>query len=206
MQNSNLKMQNENVKFKKKPGYALVYTLLFIVLLLITVITTWVIGMADIRMQRRSEYSTEAYQLAKAAIDDGWIRYKNEIGTTNPLPSVTIPSSACSTPSVVVRVNPNVTPATSPTASLSPPPLPSATFEGRYDYRICTTAGTTTIEGIGYYRGNKITLKATVNHDHDQEYCDGAIGSTLSECQTNGGTWKINHDGDYLTIFQTGPS
>ncbi len=164
---------------------------------------TWFTGMADIRLARRSEYSTEAMQLAKSAIDEGWVKYKDEIGTDLNIPSVIFPPGVCNTTNANYfrnwpdRPAPTPTPTTKP---LSPAPSLDETLIGVYDYKICTSSGATTIEGIGYYKGNKITLKGTVTHS------DVAIMSTNpapppDEIQTG---W--NHDNDTLTIYQTGPS
>lgn len=191
----------------KKPGYALIYTLIFIVLLLITVSVTWVTGMLDIRMARQSEYSAVAYQMAETAIESGWTYYKNTIDSTydsvNTVPPVTYPANACGSTSVIVRVNPNVIPVTSPSANLAPGPSTVLTAGGSYDYRICTTAGVTTIEGIGYYKGNKITLKANVVHGADSGVCS-PVGGTFPNCTP--GIPIMNHPKDYITIYQTGPS
>lgn len=203
----------------KKSGYALIYTLIFIVLLLIVVVTTWITGMMDIQMARNSEYSTEAYQMAQMGIESGWTYYKSAIGETysgnqvDPVPQKTYPDNACSSPSMIRRVDPNTTPTpTETTTALSPVPSTSLTTSGSYDYRICTVAGSpsvTTIEGIGYFKGVKITLKAVVKHDTpaNEEYCANG-GNDFPTCTAGGGTPspKVRHPKDYITIYQTGPS
>ena len=203
-----------------KKAYALIYVLLFIVLLLTTVVTTWVTGMFDISLQRRTEAATQGYLLAKMGIDDGWLKYKGSsmLDSTFPRPTdllLSYPSGACNSPPAFWRTYFDSTKL--PEAkTLTPASIPSAsdTWKGVYDYRIYTgnclsllNTGQTTIEGIGYYKGNKITLKADVTHN-DREYCDGAVALTESQCETfpNSGTWKIDHSRDYLTIYQTGPS
>lgn len=199
---------------KKSSSFALIYTLLFIILLLIAVSVTWFTGLADIRLARRTEYSTAAMQLAKSAIDEGWVKYKDDLlRTIYPLPNdaaLTFPTGACNTTNANYFRNWPDRPAPTPTPTskpLSPAPSLADTLIGVYDYKICTSGGATTIEGIGYYKGNKITLKADVNHDGDTEYCSGGTGgSTQPECEAAGGTWKLNHSNDYLTIYQTGPS
>lgn len=182
----------------RSSGFALIYTLLFVVLLLITVSATWLTGMADLRLSQRSNYSVQAYQLAQAGVDDGFVSYKDQVGTAYPVPAITDPTSACGTPSKVFRVNPNVIPATSPSVNLSPPPALADTVEGRYDYRICTTGSVTTIEGVGYYKGSKITLKATVTH----------VDTPIMGVDAGGNPVRIgtDHNKDYLTTYQTGPS
>lgn len=184
---------------RSRRAFALIYTLLFITLLLIAVSATWFTGMADLRLARSNEYSTEATQWAKAGVDDGWLKYVSLIGQkiTYTDSEVTFPPSACGATSKVVRTNPNVNPVTTSTPNLQPAPPLSETIEGRYDYRVCTSGGTTSIEGIGYYKGNKITLKATVTHKDKELY-----GDILNPTKVTG----LDHSDDYLTIYQAGPS
>lgn len=192
-------------------GFALIYVLLFVVLLLIAVSATWFTGMADLRLSQRSQYSVQATQLAKAGIDDAWLKYKDEIGNLLTIPSVIFPPTAggidaCTDPNPLVRrtqinddgtlsvVNPD--PRLQNSVNLAP--------NGVYDYKICSTAGapypSTTIEGIGYYKGSKITLKANVNYN-PTAIMGPDPANPGGQIQTG---W--NHTNDYLTIYQSGPS
>lgn len=172
-----------------KKGFALIYILLFITLLLTAASATWITGMADLRLSQRSSNSVQASELAKSAIDAGFVKYKTDI-STNLLRDDTYPTS-----SQVYRIYLSGT-APAP-INLSSIPSLTETTQGVYDYRIFTPSGVTTIEGIGYYKGSKITLKAVVNHDADTTI----MGPNLGDPQIG---W--NHPNDYLTTYQTGPS
>ena len=179
----------------RKKAYALIYVLLFIVLLLTTVVTTWVTGMFDISLQRRTEAATQGYLLAKMGIDDGWIRYKNDIGTSDIIPTIRYPSvNAClATNPVVHRITFNSSGSTTPSDVNLQTSVNLAPY-GVYDYRVCSNGSPNQFEAIGYFKGNKITLKAIVTH----------VDTTSTDPIT--GIITRNHDGDYLTIYQTGPS
>lgn len=189
---------------KKQNGFALIYTLLFITLLLIAASATWLTGMADLRLSGRSSNSVEAYQLAQAAIDDGFVKYKSDIGTnlsrddTYPTGTNACASSGPLVHRTIVNADNTLTELSTSYRLITTdiPPL-TQTVNGVYDYKICTATSVTTIEGIGYYKGSKITLKAVVSHDADTRIYDSSVPP-----QQIG--W--NHPNDYLTIYQTGPS
>lgn len=186
----------------KKPAYALIYTLLFIVLLLITISVTWVTGMLDIRMARQSEYSTQAYQMAEAAIESGYAYYRGQIGNSDPVPTVIYPSGACLTPAVH-RVTLNGVGGSTETDTVFTI-LPNSTY-GAFDFRVCSS-NDPQIEGIGYYKGSKITLKAIIVHRADAGFCINPPGGTYPGCNLDPTAKRLNHPKDYITIYQTGPS
>lgn len=182
----------------KHPAVALIYTILFIVLLMIAVSVSWFTAMSDIRLSQKNQYSVQAYDLARAAIDDGWVRYKAEVGSTNVV-SKTFPSDACGATSMVQRFNPNkpVTDDNPETVELQTMLDLSQSLVEIYDLRYCWIAEQEVIEGIGYYQGNKITLKAAVTHN---DTCDEYDAININNCI------RWDHSKDYLTIHQTGPS
>ncbi|KKQ18127.1 MAG: hypothetical protein US31_C0009G0026 [Berkelbacteria bacterium GW2011_GWA1_36_9] len=180
-----------------KKGFALIYTLLFITLLLTAVSATWFTGMADLRLSQKSNYSVQAYQLAQSAIDEGYARYKSELGSSADL-NVKYPDNAsCASTNPVVRR----TVIDSGGALTTPSPDPqlqvnvNLALNGTYDYRICNT----TIYGIGYYKGSKISLKADVSHPPASEECttNNLVNPPVTTC---------GHSNDYITTSQTGPS
>ncbi len=193
---------------KSSKGFALLYTILFIFLIVITVLMIWAAGMADIRLQRRSGSSTEAYQLAQNAIEEGWLKYHREIDDDYPMPEVFYPdddpSGSCEQ---VHRVYLDGNPPGTDDVLLSELVPLDRSLAGIYDYRICIAAdGVGTIEGIGYYSGSKITLIGDITHN-DVGFCDGGVGANEDNCElVGGGTWKLNHNDDTLNIYQVGPS
>lgn len=184
-------------KLNSKSGFALLYVMLFIFLILVTVVITWATSMAENRLNQRTEGGAEAYQLAQAAIDDGWNDYHLKISSTDPLPSETYPDEACkATSPKVYRVYQNKNPEA---VALGAPVTFAESLVGFYAYRYCTdnTSLKTTIEGIGYYKGSKITLKSDVKHD-DEETCVGVLPNPV--------VCTLSHIKDNLLIYQTGPS
>lgn len=191
-------------------GFALIYTLLFITLLLVTVSVTWVTGMADLRLAQRSNYSIQAYELAQSAIEAGFVQYKSStmLGSSYPFPSdttLTFPSGSCTLNAsngypvhrmTIVDSSGNTTTSdalfTKSSVNLAP--------YGVYDYRICTSSGSTIIFGIGYYKGSKVSLQAIVSHS-DVPIMGPNPAPPPTQIQTG---W--NHDADYITINQSGPS
>lgn len=193
------KMNKKHLKNKK--GFALIYVLLFITLLLTAASATWVTGMADLRLSQRSSNSVQASELAKSAINEGFVDYKLRIGT-GALTPVTYPPNACvgvvnGVGSTVVRTDLN--PVATSTPSLKQALTLTQTANGIYDYRICPSGASTIIEGIGYYKGSKVTLSAVVTHANNEctTVPDLITGTTITTC---------DHTNDYLTITQTGPS
>lgn len=216
---------------KNNRGYALIYTLLFIILIMITVSLTWFTGIAEINLGRRAEYSTEAYQLAQTAIETGYTIFKNgDANYTTPLdsryqpddksltgPWNSIATNACvvsgangyRTWRIVLQSDGSV--AFSPSYTRTSVNL--APY-GAYDYRFCTGSaqsgvlgGTTVITGIGYYKGYKVTLAATVVHPADVGYCSPSnAGDNFPTCVAGPAARKTNHNADYVTISQVGPS
>lgn len=198
MKIKNLKLEIEN------KGFALIYVLLFVVLLLIAVSATWFTGLADLRLAQKSEYSVQAMQLAQAGIDDGWLEYKDLVGNTNNLDQKFPDSSGTTTCN-------GTTPANNPilrrtvldangNASVSNPnphlkDNVNLALNGVYDYYICGQS----IYAIGYYMGSKITLQAIVDHTQDQNW---PIGCDNVSVPCTG----LDHSNDYITITQTGPS
>lgn len=187
---------------KTNHGFALVYTLLFIVLLLVAVSATWFTGMADLRLSQKSNYSVQAYELAQAGIDDAFVKYKQIIGNADTIPQAVYPDPAGAV-DACTAVNPIVHRTvynSDGTTTQTDPRLQvgvNLAVNGAYDYRICSSQPSQ-IEAIGYYQGSKVTLKATITHDTDanERTCDSSVPPVCTR----------NHDNDYMTISQVGPS
>jgi len=141
-----------------RQSFALIYVMLFSALIGITIFATWAAGMSDMRQARTNESSTEAYQLAKSAIDTGWVQYKSA-------PGADFPDDACGTPTRVQRINPDAD-LIGRSTTLQDPILSSESQAGIYDVRVCI-GPPKFIEGIGYYKGNKITLRGDISADDE---------------------------------------
>lgn len=63
----------------KARGFALIYVLLFTTFIGLTVLITWSSGMSEIRLTRKGEVLSQAYQYALDAIEKGFQRYKSEL-------------------------------------------------------------------------------------------------------------------------------
>ncbi|MCL5407171.1 MAG: hypothetical protein M1429_01600 [Patescibacteria group bacterium] len=193
----------------QKNGFALIYTLLFITLLLTAASATWLTGLADLRLSQRSSYSVQSSELAKSAVDMGWSEYKIKIDNkvTYTDSEITFPSTnACLTTNRAVhRIDLSTNPPTSSDTTLNFANNPSIikTSAGVYDYNVCTISGVTKILGIGYYKGSKITLEGQVTHNH------GGAANLPVGCNNSDPLnlcTGLDHSDDYLTISQTGPS
>jgi len=180
--------------FKKQSGFALVYTILFLMLVMLTVLTIWATGMADVRLSHRNEASSGAYQLARSAIDDGWAEYQEQVD------NAAVPASPFGLPNVGAcptnSTNPTVHRYYLDTKKGDDVPLNTTikveqSQAGFYAYRICDTM----IEGIGYLKGNKITLKAEVDHTGDTNIYD-ELGAKIG----------VDHSKDFITVYQSGPT
>lgn len=178
----------KNILKSNKKGFALVFVLLFVVLLLITATTIWATGMAEIRLQRRSEFTEGAYQMAKAGMDSGWIKYQDSIGNAGDIPAVVIPATGnCNAPFSYFRTFSDGETVT----SIATAPLATKTIDGVYDYRICNLD----IFAIGYYKGNKVMLKGTISHPSG-EFTEGDPNALPPTSDTR------DHSDDTLTITQ----
>ncbi|MEK7142928.1 MAG: pilus assembly PilX N-terminal domain-containing protein, partial [Patescibacteria group bacterium] len=175
-------------------GFALIYVLLFITLIGVTVFASWAASLSETRLSRRNEHSTEAYQLAKTAIEEGWEEYRAQLDDSmDPLDiGKNLPDEACDLANPQVqRVIDGVLVAQP--VGLKPYPDLTQTKLGVYDWRVC--GDDLFIEGVGYYKGNKITLKAKIDHTLDNDIVDG-----------DGNITGRDHRRDTLKIYQTGPS
>lgn len=192
----------------KHQGFALIYTMLFVMLIVVTVLVSWATAMAEIRLQNRSGYSVQANQLARAAIEDGFVKYKSEIGNSYDIPNVVLPEADDSINSACETTNPGtyrvyVDSSTPVPVNLQTSDSAEHTAQGFYAYRVCTTGasgqtpGTTTIEGIGYYAGTKVTLQGEVKHPNDIVVDPDPINLIPG---------SIDHSADTIFIYQTGPS
>lgn len=185
----------------KQKGFALIYTMLFVILLMITVSTTWITGLADLRLSQNTQFSAEAYQLAQIGMEEGWIKYQKDSKTTITA-TVTFPTDACNPIDTVkyFRTWPdrNIVPTPTPTPQpLKPAPLLTDTTIGVYDYKICTIDTATTIKSIGYYKGSKITLEGTIEKDSSPDCLGWEDPVTRLICN------RWDHSDDKLTITQT---
>ncbi len=189
-------------KQNNKRGFALLYVILFVFLIVITVLVTWATSMAESRMHRRTEGTTQAYQLAKAGLDKGWEDYHAlpplGIGEENPIPEITIPSNACSN-SLINRYTIENETLVEAVPFLTEGISFSDSIHGVYDYRVCNITDPIEgdkilIDGIGYYKGTQVTLRGEINHDNDNPIFD-FLGIQIG----------INHSNDTLFIYQVGP-
>lgn len=182
---------------KNKKGYALIYALLFIVLMGVTVGAIMTASNADIILQRRSDNAAVAFQLAKQGMDDGWVYYRGNINpATNPSGTSIVPSS----PTVCTNVNRVIFAQdgseTTSTPALTQIPLSAEQLYGAYDYRVCWEGGSVNkerIDAIGYSKGNKITLQGYITHSNDT-----SVGCPGASC-------VYDHSNDTLSFNQIGP-
>lgn len=175
-------------------AFALIYVLLFCVLISLTVFTVWAASMSEVRLARRNENSSQAYQLAKSAIDEGWTQYKAAVGSGIDTNKSFPDTAACNS------TNPKVSRYEMASGSVSTPnlqTLPSLDVQkdGVFDFRVCGTS--LIIEGVGYFQGSKITLKGLIVHPAGEETCDTSITPPI--CTSD-------HSNDTLNIEQVGPS
>ena len=180
-------------KTRKHQNFALVYTILFLMLVMVTVLTIWATGMADVRLSHRNEASSGAYQLARSAIDDAWAKYQEEIDDKDVPASFALPAGACSTTAPTVNRYYLDSKQTEENVPLNKTITLAQSQAGFYAYRICDTM----IEGIGYLKGNKITLKAEIDHTGDTDIFD------TSDPPVKIG---VDHSKDFITVYQTGPT
>lgn len=163
-------------------------------LVMITVLTIWATGMADVRLSHRNEASSGAYQLARSAIDDAWAKYQEEIDDKDVPASFAfaLPTGACSSSAPTVNRYYLDTKTTKENVPLNDTSYNLAQSQaGFYAYRICDTM----IEGIGYLKGNKITLKAEIDHNGDTDIFDD-LGVKIG----------VDHSKDFITVYQSGPT
>ncbi|MEK7142924.1 MAG: hypothetical protein AAB785_01810, partial [Patescibacteria group bacterium] len=64
---------------EKSRGFALIYVLLFTTFIGMTVLITWSTGIAEIKLTRKGESISQAYQYALNGIEAGFKRYKQEL-------------------------------------------------------------------------------------------------------------------------------
>ena len=182
---------------QKRTGFALLYVMLFIFLILVTVVITWATSMAENRLNQRTEGGAEAYQLAQAAIDEGWIKYHDLIGDRCIIDIIDNPGKVGR---FLVGESKDVDTDFGSTVSFSD------SLKGVYDFRITYEmipyhiTKQQVIEGIGYYQGTKITLKGSVKHDTNLDNEIVFDNSIPPVCESR------NHENDTLLIYQTGPS
>lgn len=187
---------------EKHSGYALLFTLLFIVLLTSAVIAIIAASSADSRLQRSTENSAVSYQLAKQGVEDGWTLYKANRTNSLTLPSVhELPTNAClATSSAVTRNYPNDSSKTPEPVTVQTKVNLADSVKGVYDFKICDDI----IYAIGYSSGNKITLKATVDHSIDEINKD-ASGNSPCGGPAPQQPCVRSHLNDTISITQIGP-
>lgn len=148
---------------KKQKGYALIYTMIFAMLALVTVVIVANALVKNVRTQRNTYGATAAYALAQAGIDKGWSKYQEKLRgldgsvTTSGYNSyITYRYPASLTCALYERVI---------NGAVSTNPIRSE--DSVYEYKICydtAVAGRNYIEAIGYHRGAKVKLKAKITH------------------------------------------
>lgn len=177
-----------------KKSFALVYVLLFTMMTLTIIVMISGTMVTNIKLQRGSKSSIQAYNLARSAVDVAWGKYKealeasespppgihidsyaygseNEIYTTitnniyTPYLKVKFPGTGvCASTDNVQRVDLNTDTDSSvlPAAILTTP-----NEKGIYDYKICYDGTNKYIKTVGYYKGTKVVLQATIQHYSD---------------------------------------
>lgn len=185
-------------KQNPKPAFALIYVMLFIFLILVTVVITWATSMAENRLNQRAEGGAEAYQLAQAAIDDGWNQYHIEIGNAC-TPDDQIPSDLINYPDSGKVKRFLVAEGSYKEENFGASVTLVESMKGVYDYRITgTNSSDRVIEGIGYYKGTKITLTGKITNRGSLRLI-GLPGLPPTSCE-------VNYSQDTMLIYQTGPS
>jgi len=148
---------------KTKKGYSLIYTMIFAMLALVTVVIVANALIKNIRNQRNTYGGTAAYALAQAGIDKGWAKYQEKmkrldgsVATNDYDAYINYRYPASATCASYERVINGVVSA----GSIKPE-------DSVYEYKICidlSVTGRNYIEAIGYHRGAKVKLKAKITH------------------------------------------
>lgn len=68
-----------NITIQKRNGFALIYAMIFIALLLITITSIVTMSISELRQVRQSKSSTASYLLARGAIEDGLYQKRNGV-------------------------------------------------------------------------------------------------------------------------------
>jgi len=151
-----MKTKTNKKYLNKKNGFAMLYVLVFMIIAVMAVVTISLAMVFTIKLNRQSQASLQSYNLALTAVQHGYNKF-----TANGS-NASIPSNACPTanynrvePALIASIN-------TPTPVDLTTPAPDIT-KPIYDFRVCYVAGGNSyIEGIGYYYGYKINLKADI--------------------------------------------
>lgn len=207
-----------------RKGFALILVLLFtaIILILITLISTSLVG--GIKLNRQSQNTYEAYNMARDAITDAVTVLRNPYNlatnTTGGDKHKILPTAATSCDLLngdyyFSVEGSNNHPVQSLTSSL---PGVFASSGKYYAYQLCADGSNNYIEGRGYSGGQQIVLKAKITlkdiytttytyPDNSTTQCGTA--SPLSPCGSipTGATPSTvyNHANDLIHIYQVGP-
>lgn len=212
------------------PAFALILVLLFtaIILILITLISTSLVS--GIKLNRQSQNTYEAYNMARDAITDAVTTLRQPTVTTQYLTPLSGVNCRTTDGTGVYYTRKG-------TASLITKTLSTAVVDygpnGKfYAYKLCADASNKYIEGRGYSGGQQIILKASVNlkgyytEDYTYDVIDAGVTTSKTEkCGTDPAfskqcsdllashpdanpvtsTKKFTHDKDLIHIYQVGP-
>lgn len=141
------------IKQKKQKGFALIYVLAIMVISGMAVATLTMGMVSIIRLNRQTEASIQAYNLAYTGIQHGLRDFNNNQATNSPENGCT-PTASNS----FNRVNPQSANSVASPTLVDQYLAPTASLQ--YDYRLCATGNY--IKSIGYYKGYKIKLTASI--------------------------------------------